>query len=395
MSYLFDHRKLAVEMELYFFEESVGAGFPMWLPNGCVIRDQLEKYIKKKEFLAGYKRVSSPHLAKSELYEKSGHLHFYKDDMFPAIKMENIEYFLRPMNCPHHHKIFSSRPRSFRELPLRLAEYGQVYRNEASGALRGISRVRGLCQNDAHIYVHPDGARAEILNVLRLHEECYQELKLKGYRYRLSKHDPKSQDLIGVKELWLECEEILRSALIELDLPFFEAEGEAAFYGPKIDVQMKFFSEEGIREESMGSVQLDFISSISERFDLEFVISGGAKIRPWIIHRAPLGSHERFIAMLLEYFDGKLPRFLCPIELLIYPLSEGAINKAQEIEKEFIQKEIRVKVDLHLGSSLSKRISLGRMLRPYSSMVIGDKELNSGEFSIEEREGKKVSIHLW
>lgn len=234
MSYLFDHRKLAVEMELYFFEEVVGAGLPMWLPNGAVIREELEKFIKEKEFRAGYARVSSPHLAKAELYEKSGHLRFYKKDMYPSIKMENFEYYLKPMNCPHHHKIFSSEVRSFRELPLRLAEYGQVYRNESSGALRGLSRVRGLCQNDAHIYVHPKEARAEILKVLKLHEECYKELGLEGYRYRLSKHDPNSNDFIGDKNKWIECEEILRSALNELGIAFYEAIGEAAFYSPKL-----------------------------------------------------------------------------------------------------------------------------------------------------------------
>lgn len=395
MSYMFDHRKLAVEMELYFFEEDVGAGMPMWLPNGCLIKDELEKFIKKKEFMAGYERVSSPHLAKSELYEKSGHLHFYKADMFPAIKMENLEYYLRPMNCPHHHKMYASRPRSYRELPLRLAEYGQVYRNEASGSLRGISRVRGLCQNDAHIYVDPQSAKKEIISVLKLHEECYREIGLSGYRYRLSKHDPESSDFIGNRDVWLKAEEILRMALDELGLPYFEASGEAAFYGPKIDVQMKFYNEEGIKEESMGSVQLDFVSSEKDRFDLEFVDGHGEKQRPWIIHRAPLGSHERFIAMLLEYFDGQLPRFLAPVELLIYPLSEEAMEKAVEIKNSLMQKGIRVKIDSRLGSSLSKRIVLGSLLRPYASMVIGKKELESGEFIVVDRNDKQASLAEW
>ena len=395
MSYQYDHRKLAVEMELYFFEESVGAGLPIWLPNGCVIRDQLEKFIKHKEFLSGYQRVSSPHLAKSELYEKSGHLLFYKDDMYPPIKMDNMDYYLRPMNCPHHHKIFSSVKRSFRELPLRLAEYGQVYRNEASGALRGLSRVRGLCQNDAHIYVHPDKARSEIINVLKLHEDCYKELGLKGYRYRLSKHDPKSEEIFGERKIWINAEEILRSALRELNLEYFEAEGEAAFYGPKIDVQMKFFSDEGVREESMGSVQLDFVSADSSRFNLAFVDHSGELIHPWIIHRAPLGSHERFVAMLLEYFDGQLPRNLCPIELLIYPLSEAAFARAKVIQQELGKKEVRVKVDERLGSRLSKRIVLGSKLRPWASLVIGDKELQSSEFIVVERGRVKVPLELW
>jgi threonyl-tRNA synthetase len=392
MSYLYDHRQLAVEMELYFFDEAVGAGLPMWLPNGSVIREELERFIKEKEFLRGYLRVNSPHLGRSELYEKSGHLRFYKEDMYPAIKMDNLEYYLKPMNCPHHHKIFSSELRSFRDLPLRLAEYGQVYRNEASGALRGISRVRGLCQNDAHIYVRPEESKNEIINVLKLHEECYQDLGISGYRYRLSKHDPDSNEFVGEKKLWIECEEILREVLVELKLDFFEASGEAAFYGPKIDVQMKFFSDEGVKEESMGSVQLDFVSGLPERFDLSYVDSGGKRMQPWIIHRAPLGSHERFIAMLLEYFDGRLPRFLSPIELLIYPLSEKADMKAKEIGEELRKKNIRVKIDRRMGSSLSKRIVLGSKLRPFSFMVLGDKEIQSECFSVEMRSGEKISL---
>ncbi len=395
MSYLYDHRDLAVEMELYFFEHEVGAGFPMWLPNGCVIRDELEKFIKKKEFLHGYQRVSSPHVAKAELYEKSGHLKFYKEDMFPAMKMENIEYYLRPMNCPHHHRMYSSRPRSYRELPLKLAEYGQVYRNEASGALRGLSRVRGLCQNDAHIYIDPKKAQEEIIKVLELHEECYRELGLEGYRYRLSKHLPDSPGFVGERSLWIECEEILRSALNKLSLDYFEAEGEAAFYGPKIDVQMNFFDKNGVREESMGSVQLDFVSGGSEKFNLEFINADGGKEHPWIIHRAPLGSHERFIAMLLEYYDGRLPRFLSPIELLIYPLSEEALIKARELGLKLMEKGMRVRIDERLGSSLSRRIVLGSKLRPYASMVLGEKELAGEECVVVLRSGEKIALSQW
>lgn len=392
MAYLHDHRKLAVEMELYSIDEEVGAGLPLWLPNGSVIREELEKFIKQKEFQGGYQRVFSPHLAKSDLYEKSGHLKFYKSDMYPAIKMENLEYFLKPMNCPHHHQIFKSSHKSYKDLPLRLAEYGQVYRYESSGALRGLSRVRGLCQNDAHIYIRPNQAIEEVINVLKLHEECYQELQLKGYRYRLSIHDPASEDFQGDKQLWVECEDILRQALIFLKLEFFEAIGEAAFYGPKIDVQMKFYNDEGLREESMGSVQLDFISADVDRFNLKFDDSNGEQVKPWIIHRAPLGSHERFVAMLLEYFDGKLPRFLAPIELMIYPLNEEALIKAEVIKLDLMKKNIRVQVDKRLGSSLSKRILLGSKLRAYSSLVIGDIELSNDDFIIKRRDGVNVNL---
>lgn len=391
MSYLYDHRFLADEMELYFFEEMVGAGLPMWLSNGVFIREALEKFIKNKEFKSHYHRVSSPQLAKSELYQMSGHLKWYKDDMYPEMKRvdEHSSYYLRPMNCPHHHKIFSSVPRSYRELPLRLAEYGQVYRFEASGAIRGISRARGLCQNDGHIYIDPKKAKDEILNVLKLNEDCYKALGLQGHLYRLSKHDPESiNQLEGSVENWLLCENILRECLFEMNLKFFEAPGEAAFYGPKIDVQMKVFSESHAhKEESISSIQLDFLSP--ERFDLEFVNAQQEKVRPWIIHRAPLGSHERFIAMLLEYYDGQLPGWLAPIQLLIIPVNEKAIEKAQGIQEMLMSNGIRVKIDIR-SSSLGKRIVLGRKLRPFAFMVIGDNELNSNKYKIQFRNSEEV-----
>ena len=391
MSYLFDHRFLADEMELYFFEEMVGAGLPMWLPNGVYIREALENFIKDKEFKAQYHRVSSPQLARAELYQMSGHLKWYKDDMYPEMKWpeDHSSYYLRPMNCPHHHKIFSSVPRSYRELPLRLAEYGQVYRFEASGALRGLSRVRGLCQNDGHIYVDPEKAKDEILKVLKLHEDCYKALGLVGYRYRLSKHDSsKMNELEGSLDNWLLSEKILRECLIEMNLNFFEAEGEAAFYGPKIDIQMKFFSEnQNNKEESISSIQLDFLSP--ERFDLEFVNSRQQKIRPWIIHRAPLGSHERFIAMLLEYYDGQLPGWLSPVQLLLIPVNENSYEQAYKIQEMLMAEGIRVKID-HRSANLGKRIALGRKLRPFAFAVIGDNEINSLEFKIQFREKEDV-----
>lgn len=390
MSYLYDHRFLADEMELYFFEEMVGAGLPMWLPNGVFIREALEKFIKDKEFKSYYHRVSSPQIAKSELYQMSGHLKWYKDDMFPEMKRidEQNSYYLRPMNCPHHHKIFSSVPRSYRELPLRLAEYGQVYRYEASGAIRGISRARGLCQNDGHIYIDPEKAREEIINVLKLNEDCYKALGLQGHHYRLSKHDPENlKQLEGSVDKWLHCENILRECLIEMNLKFYEAYGEAAFYGPKIDVQMKIFSECQInKEESISSIQLDFLSP--ERFNLEFVNAQQEKVRPWIIHRAPLGSHERFIAMLLEYYDGQLPGWLAPIQIYILPVNEKAIEKSRIIQEMLISKGIRVKMD-YRSSSLGKRIVLGRKLRPFALMVIGENELNSDKYKIQFRNSEE------
>ncbi len=373
MSYQVDHRSLAEEMELYFFDEQIGGGLSVWLPNGMIIREELEKFIKEKEFREGYQRVSSPPLGRSSLYEKSGHLKFYKNDMYPPLSMEHQDFYLRPMNCPHHHLVFGVRPRSYRELPFRIAEYGQVFRQEPSGSLHGLRRVRGLCQNDGHIYVEPSKSKEEIKRVLDLHLESYRDLGVSGFQFRLSKHDPASSEFEGQKELWILCENILRECLVEKNLEFYEEAGEAAFYGPKIDIQMRFYSNDKPKVESMSSIQLDFLSA--ERFSLKYKNAEGQLKAPYIIHRAPLGSHERFVAMLLEYFDGLLPYFLCPVQLQIYPLSELALEKSLQFKNDLIKKGIRVHVDEKLGSSLSKRMVLGNKVRPFSMLVLGEREL--------------------
>lgn len=394
MSYKYDHRQLADEMDIFFFDEQVGAGLPVWLPNGVAIRDELEAFVKRLEKEDGYQRVASPHLAKGELYEKSGHLRAFSESMYPPMKWpeDNSDYYLKPMNCPHHHKVFSSRPRSFRQLPLRVAEYGQVYRYEKSGSLNGLSRVRGLCQNDAHIYVDPDAAAEEIDGVLALHERCYSALGLKGYRYRLSKHDPnRKADFDGSFEQWIQCEEILRQCLVRNGLAFYEAIGEAAFYGPKIDVQMKMGKEsEGEDEESIASIQLDFNSS--EKFDLRYVASSGQSQRPWIIHRAPLGSHERFVALLLEYYDGQLPGWLSPVQVMLIPLSEEQLPFSQRLASELAVHDIRVVVDQNAGS-LAKRILFAHRYRPFAKVIVGPKEVASGQLVLELR-SEKLKMNL-
>lgn len=387
MSFQFDHRQLADEMEIFFLNEEIGAGLPVWLPNGVAIRESLEGFMKKLENKAGYQRVVSPHLAKGSLYDRSGHLRAFGDNMYPPIKgsEEGEHYYLKPMNCPHHHKVFSSSLRSYRQLPLRIAEYGQVYRFENSGSLKGLSRVRGLSQNDAHIYVNPKDSKQEILSVLELHEYCYRVLGLKGYRYRLSKSDKnRPNDFDGPQELWCESEEILRQCLTEKGLDFFEADGEAAFYGPKIDVQMKL--NHG-HEESIASIQIDFNSG--EKFDLSFISSSGESQRPWVIHRAPLGSHERFVSLLLEYYDGALPGWLCPVQLYILPVNEEHLSFAEDIASKLSDNGIRVFVDHNLGS-LSKRILFAHRLRPLFKMVLGKNEISSGDVSMQGRDGDRI-----
>ncbi len=372
-------------MEIYFLDEEIGAGLPVWLPNGVAIRDSLEAFVKRLEDRDGYQRVVSPHVAKRGLFDKSGHLRAFAENMFPPMKDGDAEFYLRPMNCPFHHRAFASSPRSYRQLPLRLAEYGQVYRYEESGALRGLSRVRALCQNDAHIYVDPKDSYREICEVLDLHERCYSALGLEGHRYRLSKGDPaRKEDFDGPGDSWIEAEAILRRCLVDRGLPFFEAAGEAAFYGPKIDVQMKIGAG---GEESIASVQLDFNSA--GKFDLNFVDCDGGAVRPWIIHRAPLGSHERFVALLLEYFDGQLPGWLCPVQVLLIPVGAEQLGEALKIAKDLIAEGIRVRVE-HSAGSLSKRIMFAHRQRPFAKVVIGAKELESGRCSLELRNEKRV-----
>ncbi len=385
MSYQYDHRQLADEMELYFFNDQIGAGLPVWLPNGVAIRDELEAWMKELERREGYVRVVSPHIAKSDLYQQSGHLHSFQENMFPPMKCseDGNHYYLKPMNCPHHHQVFASQLRSYREMPVRIAEYGQVYRYENSGSLRGLSRVRGLCQNDAHLYVDPENAVEEIGRVLDLHEHCYSVLGLKGYRYRLSLHDPKLKaQYDGSSESWSEGESILRKCLLDRNLPFFEAVGEAAFYGPKIDVQMKLGQG---AEESIASVQLDFNGA--EKFDLSFISRVGKKVKPWIIHRAPLGSHERFVALLLEYYDGRLPGWLCPVQVYLLPVDENHIEVADRLAQKLFSNGIRAQVDRNAGS-LSKRLKFAHKLRPFSKVVIGPKEISSLAYSLELRDQK-------
>ena len=391
MSSLIDHRQLADEMQIYFIDEHIGAGLPVWLPNGVAIRDALENFIKKIELKAGYHRVVTPHVARAELYQMSGHLRAFREDMFPPMKWaeDEGEYYLKPMNCPHHHKIFASCLKSYRQLPFRIAEYGQVYRYENSGSLRGLSRVRGLCQNDAHIYVEPGQAEDEILRVLDMHEFCYSSLNLKGYRYRLSTHDPSQKsEYDGEQKDWLNCERILRECLIKKGLNFYESVGEAAFYGPKIDVQMLAASG---HEESIASIQLDFNSSA--KFDLKYIAHSGAEERPWIIHRAPLGSHERFVAMLLEYFGGQLPAWLSPVQIYLLPVSEQQIEFVKQLKDSLAREHLRVHVDTNSGS-LAKRIHFAHKLRPFALMIIGENEKKSGEAWLQLRNQHKEAISL-
>ncbi|HEY5038069.1 MAG TPA: threonine--tRNA ligase, partial [bacterium] len=352
-----DHRKLGQELELFSIDELVGKGLPLWLPNGTVIRDELEKFAKDVEFRDGYVRVSTPHIANGELYKLSGHLPLYKDSMFPPMRTVEKdpeappeEFYLKPMNCPHHHMIYLNRPRSYRELPLRLAEYGTVYRYEKSGELAGLLRVRGLAQNDAHIYCTVDQVKQEIKKVVALHKLYYEKFRMNKIWVRLSLHDQDKEKFVENEELWGRTENVLREVLKELNVEFEEATGEAAFYGPKIDYQTENVLG---REETISTVQLDFTNP--ERFKLEYAAADGSKQKPLIIHRSPLGTHERFISFLIELWGGAFPTWLSPVQVRIVPVAEDFRYYAEKISTELRDSMVRSEVD-ETNDSFSKKV---------------------------------------
>ena len=323
-----DHRKIGKQMKIFTFDDEVGPGLPLWLPNGSVIIEQIEQLAKETEEDAGYDRVKTPHITKGSLYEKSGHLSHYKESMFPAMDIDGNEYYLKPMNCPHHHKIFASSPRTYKELPLRLAEYGTCYRYEKSGQLFGLMRVRSMQMNDAHIYCTEEQFKQEFLEVCKMYLKYFEIFGIEKYEMRLSLHDP---DKLGEKyvdepELWVKTENLVRESLQDGKLNYVEIPGEAAFYGPKIDVQV--WSAIG-REFTLATNQVDF--AVPAKFNLTYIDNKNEDKTPLCIHRAPLGTHERFIGFLIEHFAGNFPLWLAPVQTAIIPISDKFNDYAQSI----------------------------------------------------------------
>lgn len=391
-----DHRKLNKELEFFLIDEDVGKGLPLWLPHGTVLREELEKLAKEAEFKAGYQRVYTPHLTKQKLYEISGHLSHYKDSMFPPMNLleENAveeTFYLKPMNCPHHHLIFRFRPRSYRELPLRLAEYGQVYRYEKSGELSGLLRVRGMCMNDSHIYCQENQLKEEFKNVMQMHADYYKLFGLKDYYMRLSLHDPNDQrhKYVSNPTLWKKAESMVREAMEELDMPFRAEVGEAAFYGPKVDVQFKNVVG---REETASTNQVDFV--MPERFNLEYRGEDGQLHRPVILHRAPLGTHERFISFLIEHYGGAFPTWLAPIQVRLLPITDRQLSFAHNLQKELVNRFIRVDVD-DSAESFGKKIRKGTMAKIPILLVIGDKELENNQVTVRRyQQQQQVTLNV-
>ena len=376
-----DHRKIGKELEIFTFDDEVGPGLPLWLPNGGVILNELELLAKETEDRHGYHQVRTPHLTKGDLYKKSGHLDLYKDAMFPAMDIDGTDYYVKPMNCPHHHKIYSASPKSYRDLPYRISEYGTCYRYEKSGQLFGLMRVRSMQMNDAHIYCSDDQFSAEFLDVCNMYLEYFKIFGIEKYEMRLSLHDPKGlgKKYIDEAELWVETESIVRNALIEGDINFIEIPGEAAFYGPKVDVQV--WSAIG-KEFTLATNQVDF--AIPKRFDLTFMDNEGKDKTPLCIHRAPLSTHERFVGFLIEHYGGDFPVWLSPVQIAILPVSEKTNDYAYAVQNKLKVSGFRTIVDDKpdkIGSKI-RNTEIGKI--PIM-LILGEKEAKNNTVSIRRR----------
>jgi len=366
-----DHRKLGKELNLFTNSQKVGQGLPLWLPKGATIRRIIERYIVDKEVSLGYQHVYTPVLGSVELYKTSGHWEHYQDDMFPAMEMDNEDLVLRPMNCPHHMMVYKQGIHSYRELPIRIAELGTMHRYEMSGALSGLQRVRGMTLNDAHIFVRPDQIKEEFIRVVRLVEAVYKDFGFENYSFRLSYRDPAdTEKYFDDDAMWEKAQSMLKDAMDELDLDYYEAEGEAAFYGPKLDVQVKTALG---KEETLSTVQLDFL--LPERFDLTYVGEDGKQHRPVVIHRGVVSTMERFVAFLIEEYKGAFPTWLAPVQVQVIPVSPTVhLEYAKEVQEQLQLAGIRVELDSR-DEKIGYKIREAQMQKIPYMLVVGDKEV--------------------
>ena len=371
-----DHRKLGKELGIFMFADIVGKGLPMWLPNGFTVRRLLSDYIMNKELELGYEHVMTPSLGNVKLYKKSGHWAHYKDDMFPAMELDDEAYVLRPMNCPHHMVMYKSTLHSYRDLPVRIAEIANDFRFEASGALTGIERARAFTQNDSHIFCRPDQIAQEFKNVAHLILDVYKDFGFKDYSFRLSLRDKNNKEkYFGNDELWEKSENELREVLKEMNVEFYEAEGEAAFYGPKLDVQVKSALGHDV---TLSTIQLDY--QLPERFELTYVDENGDKVRPVVIHRAILGSLDRFVAFLLEETKGNLPLWLAPTQVQVIPVKlEYHDEYAKEVVAKLRKAHFRVNND-NRDEKLGYRIREAQLKKIPYQLVLGDNETDYSNF---------------
>ncbi|UTH13133.1 threonine--tRNA ligase [Macrococcus equipercicus] len=384
-----DHRKIGKELNLFATNPLIGAGLPLWLPNGATIRRELERYIVDKEVALGYDHVYTPVMGSVDLYKTSGHWDHYQEDMFPVMEMDNESLVLRPMNCPHHMMIYKNAKHSYRELPIRIAELGTMHRYEASGAVSGLQRVRGMTLNDAHIFVRPDQIKDEFKRVVQLVIDVYEDFKFKDYKFRLSYRDPEdTEKYFQDDEMWERAQRMLKEAVDEMGLDYEEAPGEAAFYGPKLDVQVKTALG---KEETLSTVQLDFL--LPERFDLTYVGSDGAEHRPVVIHRGVISTMERFVAFLTEEYKGAYPTWLAPNQLEIIPVSnEVHYDYARALYDELKSQGVRCHID-DREEKMGYKIREAQMNKVPYQVVVGDKEVENNEVNVRQY-GKKESLTM-
>ena len=376
-----DHRKLGKDLELFMTHKLVGSGLPMYLPNGATVRRLLERYIQDKEIEMGYQHVYTPSMANTELYKVSGHWDHYSEDMFPRMKMDNEEMVLRPMNCPHHMLIYKNKMHSYRDLPIRIGELAHDFRYEDSGSVCGLERVREMCQNDAHLFVRPDQIKEEVGKVVQLILSVYKDFGFKDYEFRLSLRDKNDKEkYFDDDEMWENAEGQLREILTELKVPFYEAEGEAAFYGPKLDVQLK--SAVG-HDVTVSTCQLDFL--LPEKFKLEYIGEDGEKHRPVVIHRAILGTLDRFMCFLIEETKGAFPLWLAPTQVKILPITDAQHDYAKLIEEKLHKAGIRVVLD-DRNEKVGYKIREAQLEKVPYMLVVGAKEVEENTVSIRSRE---------
>ncbi len=380
-----DHRKLGKELDIFTFDEEVGPGLPLWLPNGGIIIEELEKLAKEIELAHGYERVRTPHLTKEALFIRSGHLPYYAESMYPPMEMEGVRYYIKPMNCPMHHKIFAARPRSYRDLPLRLAEYGTCYRYEKSGELFGLMRVRSMQMNDAHIYCSEEDFEREFMDVIAMYMEYFEIFGIEKYIMRFSTHDKAGlgKKYVDNERLWLKTEDMVRQAMENGNVNYVEVPGEAAFYGPKIDVQV--WSAIG-KEFTLATNQVDF--AVPPRFDLKFKNSRGEDETPLCIHRAPLSTHERMIGFLIEHYAGKFPVWLAPQQVSIIPITDDQNEYTVKLERQLKAEGVRAKADLGSDRMNAKIRAAQKRQVPYM-LVVGQREVEAQTVSLRKRDGSR------
>ncbi len=375
-----DHRRIGKDLELFTVNELVGAGLPLWLPKGATIRRLLEEYILEKERASGYQHVYTPDLAKIELYQRSGHWEHYHEDMFPPMDLETEQMVLRPMNCPHHILIYKSKMRSYRDLPVRIAELGTMYRYERSGVLSGLSRVRCMTLNDAHIFCTPEQIKDEFTKVMQLVEQAYRDLGITQYSYRLSLGDKtNTEKYVANEEMWTLAERVLREALDSLGLKYTEAPGEAAFYGPKLDIQL---ADVMGHEETYSTIQIDF--HLPNRFDLNYIGADGQHHRPVMIHRAIVSTMERMISYLIELYGGAFPVWLAPAQATVLPISDRQNDYAREVHRKLAEAGIRAELD-DRSDKVNFKIREAQLQKIPYMLVVGDREAQAGQVSVRNR----------